>query len=468
MLDPSDVAATARALRSDHRQELNEWNQTYDYLTGASGIPVLPTGAGTELHEIARLSVKNIMPLVVDTFTQALAVGGFRSPSAETDAAVWAIWQREHMDARQAAIHRPAVAYGAAYVVLTHREGVEAVEWRLRTPRQVIAHYADPSQDEWPEYALEVWVVGSGSRRHFEGVLYDEVAAYPVKIYGEAGYGRIETVSIGDSGEPGTPHTFGVCPVVRFLNDRDTDGGCIRGEVQPLITDQQAINAVNFDRLVVSKYGAFPQKVITGWAPPEQEEASLPQLSSRRILAFADDDVKVQHFPAATVTAYNEILEEMIIHAALKARVNVAALTGDVSNVGAETIALVDAPNQRKIAAKQRSFGESWEQALRLAGQVEGVEVPDDAEVVWVETEARSFSQVVDGIGKLTVAGVPVESLLDQIPNLSQQKVDAIRESIRKAGAAGIAAQIIQAARTPAPPTTTVVTEPAATQPALF
>lgn len=444
MLEANEVITLARRLRDDHRIELNEFDETRDFLAGKRGVPSVPAGAAGDVREIAHLSVKNIMPIVVDTFSQALAVDGFRSPSSENDADVWDIWQRERMDARQSEVHRPAIGYGAAYVILAPNDSGR-VEWRLRTPRQVIAEYDDPTRDEWPQYALESWTVGSGTRKQVRGVLYDEEYAYPVTIFGDSRSSRME---VGE----GTLHGFDVCPVVRFLNDRDAEDK-VRGEVQPLIPDQRAINAVNFDRLIVSRFGAFPQKYIMGWAPPEDEEASLPTLSARGILAFDDADVKAGTFPSANVDAYNSILEEMIVHAALKARVNVAALTGNLSNVGAETIALVDAPNQRKIAAKKRSFGESWEQALRKTAEAEGIEVPDDAEVQWRDTEARSFAQVVDGITKLaSLEPALLSEMLTEIPGLSQQQVDSMREAIRRGEASSLARSIVDAARRPAPP----------------
>jgi len=442
MFDVTEVGDKVRELRATQRTEATVFDEVYGFMHGRLGRPTVPAGATGDIQELARLAVKNIMPLVVDTFAHALSVDGFRSPSAEANGAAWGIWQRERMDARQSEVHRPAVMYGAAYVIVALEDSGE-VGFRIRTPRQTVAEYTDPARDEWPICALETWETGTGNKTVVHGVFYDDTNAYPVTFFGTSKSARWE---LGD----GTPHGFSVCPVVRFLNDYDPEDK-VRGEVEPLIQDQRAINAVNFDRLVVSRFGAFPQKYIMGWAPDtgtaDGDEAYLQALSAMRVLAIDDPEAKAGAFPAASVTAYNEILQEMIVHAALKARVNVSALTGDISNVGAETIALVDAPNQRKIGAKKRAFGESWEQALRLAATAENVDVSEDAEVVWADTDPRSFAQVVDGISKLVATGVPVTSLLDQIPGLTQQKVDAITEDVRTADAKSLAAQIVASVR---------------------
>lgn len=448
MLDADEVVEVATELWRKHAEELPLLDTIRGYMRGELGRPSLPDDPDEELRELSRLAVKNIMPLVVDAFTSSLTVTGFRSPSSETDAAAWEIWQRERMDARQSQVHRPAVQYGASYLLLDQVGG--EVRYNPRSPRRMFAAYVDPSRDEWPQYALETWIEGKGNKKVRRGILWDATGSYDVIVRGSSKTSSVTFVEDADESLGYREHAFKVCPVVRFVNVSDVED-MLTGEVEPLINDQKALNAVNFDRLVVSRFGAFPQKFIMGWAPGTSSE--LAELSARRILAFEDSatDVKAGAFPAAEIGGYNSLIEEMLAYIATKARVQVHSLTGKLSNIGSETIALIDSPNQRKVEAKRLSFGESWEQAQRKAAEVEGVDVPDNAEVIWDDTEARSFAQVVDGVSKLSTAGVPIAELLDQIPGLSQQKIDTIREAVRQAEATGLASQLINAARSPQP-----------------
>jgi hypothetical protein len=102
-------------------------------------------------------------------------------------------------------------------------------------------------------------------------------------------------------------------------------------------------------------------------------------------------------------------------------------------------LAAAEANQQRKLAAKRESFGESWEQVLKLGAEMSAAE-PDAAEVtmadaaaevIWRDTEARSFAAVVDGVTKLAGAGVPIEQLLTIVPGMTQQQIAAIKESMR-------------------------------------
>lgn len=457
MLTPDEVIDTVRDLWKRHEDERAEHDRVYDYMRGKRGIPAVPEGSGDELEELARMSVKNVLGTVVDAFAQSLMVHGFRSTDApENDAEAWRWWQSQRLDARQSEAHRPAVGYGTAYAVVTKSQGA-----RLRTPRQMFAVYEDPSLDLWPIYALETWVDRSGPKPIRRGVLFDSTHEYPVdlgrlgpKVRGEEDRTRRIQVTIPreDNRQP-AEHGAATCPVVRFVNARDAED-LVVGEVSPLIPQQRALNAVNFDRLTVSRFGAFPQKYAIGWATDRE---TLLKTSVARLMAFEDDDVKVGDFTQASVDGYNSIIEEMVAHVATTAQVPLSSF-GSLINLSAEALAMAEAPYQRKLADKRESFGESWEQVLRLAGEIFGFEVSEDAEVVWRETEVRSYAQVVDGIVKLQGAGVPIEELLPDIPGWSQQRVTSARNAVRRNVGRGVLQDLRERAGTP--PTPADVTAP--------
>ncbi len=436
MLEDDEVIATVRDLWSRHRDELAEFDRIYNFVRGKYGVPPVPDSAGDELQDLAKLSVKNVLSLVRDAFTQPLRVVGFRSPAdAENATDVWALWQEQKLDARQKEPYRAAVTYGTGYAVVA-REGI-----RFRTPRQLFAAYGDAEVDVWPVYALETWIDRSGKKVMRRGMLYDDTHRYPVNLGTASEVNRKAeqvssiqrriTVTIDDEVEP-EEHGFDHPPVVRFVNDHDAEE-LVEGEIAPLIGDQKAINAVNFDRLVVSRFGAFPQKYVIGWAPDSPGE--LAQASAQTLMAFEDSaqDVRVGTFAAATVEGYNSILAEMLVHVAMKAGIAPFGITGSFANLAADTIAQIAKPYQDKLGAKQDSFGESMELVLRTFATLRGVKVPEDAEVVWDETEARSFAQVVDGIVKLQTAGAPIEELLEDVPGWTQQRVQRVRGALRRA-----------------------------------
>lgn len=461
MLEPAQIRALISDMWQLHVAERDWLDRIYEYTKGLRGRPIVPEGASQEVQDLARLSVKNVLALVRDSFAQNLSVVGYRTSTAKEDDPAWVIWQRNRMDARQAEVHRPALTYGAAYVTVT--PGPDGAVFRPRSPRQILAVYDDPALDAWPQYALETWVAQKNAKPHRRGVLYDDVFMYELDLGplstgdnmdGDRTSRPISVARVTDAVRHGATYQGRpVCPVVRFVNGRDADD-MIVGEIAPLILLQQAINNVNFDRLIVSRFGANPQRVITGWTGSTSE---VLKASAMRIWTFDDPDVKASAFPAASVEPYNSILEEMLQHIAMVAQISPSQVTGKMVNVSAEALAAAEAQQQRKLMAKRESFGESWEQVLQLAAEMDGVTQTSEqaaqdagAEVVWRDTEARSFGAVVDGVTKLASAGIPIEQLLTMIPGMTQQQVQGIKDAVAAAKAEAAKAAQAQASA-PAP-----------------
>lgn len=429
-MDDAEVLAAAKDLWQLHLADRPRLDRIHGFVTERYGKPKVPDDASPEVHSIAGMSYKNVLTLVRDSFAQNLSVVGYRSSSSGSDLPAWQMWRRNRMNARQAEIYRPALTYGASYVAVIPGEDGLAM-FRPRSPRNMLAAYTDPQSDAWPEMALEMWVETKGKDKVRKGLLYTDELVYPlilgtVVVEGDAANFINPQL---DPDFPPFPHGASHCPVVRYVNRRDAEE-IIVGEIEPLLTLQQAINNVNFDRLIVSRFGAFPQKVISGWTPSSKEEALAT--SARRVWAFEDFNVNAQTFAAAAIGPYNELLNEMFEHVAMVAQISPAQVTGQIVNVSAEALAASEANEQRKLVAMRESYGEGHEQLLSVGAEIEGdTSTAEDieAEVVWRDTEARSFGAVVDGVTKLSAQGVPITELLHLVPGVTQRQIQEIRRS---------------------------------------
>ena len=453
MLDESQIRDLVQDMYLLQQSELSDLDRIYEFMSGTRGLPRVPEGAEREIEDLARLSLKNVLPLVRDAFVQNLCVIGYRTALAKENDPSWRVWQANRMDARQVEVYRPAVTYGASYVTVV-RDDRKGVLWRPRSPRQLLAVYEDPQTDEWPEFAFEMWLDNTSAKAHRRARIYDNEFVYPVDL-GEVAASSVmldpNSIDFGrllgrmEVGEP-VAHGASECPVVRFTNGRDADD-VIVGEIEPLTVLQRALNSVNFDSLIVSRFGAFPQKVITGWSGSASDVLAA---SARRVWAFDDPDVKATTMSAADLGQYDAKMTEMLEFVATVAQVSPAKLNPKLSHVSADALAAAEANEQRKTESKRDTFGESWEQCFRLSAEIMGdsdTEDDESAEVVWRDTEARSFAAVVDGIGKLAAAGVPLEELVDMIPGTTQAKQKSIKDGIRRNQVNGL----IEALQAPQP-----------------
>lgn len=413
-----------------------------DYGGGRGGIPDVDEDASEELKDIARISRLNMCGVAVNTFARGLSAVGFRSPTEQDDEPAWSWWQRHRLDARQSQAHKQTLTYGESFVsVLPDDRMGDPARPVIWSPLSAHVEYAEPD-DLFPERATLI-------RRTAEGwsvLLVDDVTVTPAILRsapkGSEGQ-KVDGVRMGDIEVTGEPWEHGathdgrpVCPVVRFTDETSDEGARAVGVVEPLIDLNRAMNQVNFDRLVVARFGAHDQKLIIGWTAPKDR---LIRLSSSHIGAIDEhpDDVRVDSWKASPLSPYNELIREMREQVALEAAIPLWA-AGNISNVSTDTAAMIEAAHQRELQIKRESLGESWETVIRLAVAMEGDPEPSpEAEMVWRETQARAFGAVVDGIQKLAsipadAAGVPVEEMLDIIPGMTQQRIMAIRDGMRR------------------------------------
>lgn len=437
--------------------ELTKLRKRRDYASGRAGVPDVDDGASDELKDLAQISRLNMCGVVVKTFARGLSVVGFRSPTEKDDEPAWDWWQKHRLDARQAQVHRMAPTYGYCYVSVLPDDRVNdparPVIW---SPLSAHVEFDEPD-DMFPQTAVLIRHTAEGR----SVLLVDDTTVTPgiIRSAPEDGQGtKVQGSRFGDIEITGESWAHGatydgkpVCPVVQFVDETSDEGHKAEGVVEPLIDLNRAMNQVNFDRLTVARYGAHDQKLIIGWTAPKDR---LAKLSSAHIGAIDEhpDDVRVDRWQASPLAPYNELIREMREQVALEGAIPLWA-AGSISNVSTDTAAMIEQAHQRELQIKRESYGESWELVIRLGVSMSGAPAPSqDAETIWRETQARAFGAVVDGITKLAsvpadAAGVPLEEMLDLIPGMTQQRIIAIRDTIRRRRSQSMLAGLIAAGR---------------------
>lgn len=448
MLEPNEIIPLIGRMWQIHQLELAKFDRIDDYIDGKVGRPHIPDDADDEVKEIHAICVHNVLTLVLDAFVQNLSVVGYRGADAQENHAAWRRWQENRFDARQAEVYTSTVKYGVGYVV-AEREP-DGLKWRPRSPRQLIALYQDPQVDWWPQYALETWIDSTDARPRRKGLLLDSTHVYPMDLGEVSAPIRTEDenvrkvpISVSEDGI-GAPRPHGgvfrgrsVCPVVRYVNRPDSED-LIEGEIERLITDQRAINEVNFARLLVSRYGAHPQNVISGWTGTRHQ---LLATAVNKTWTFKEPDVRATRLEGASLEPYNSLIEKLEEHVARRAQISPTYVMSGMVNLSADALAAAERNQQRKLGAMRESNGESHEQLLQLSAGMDGdaeTATDESAECIWKDTEARSFGAMTDGIFKIGQAlkdGLPIEPLLPLIPGLTQQMISALKSAAEKARA---------------------------------
>jgi len=355
----------------------------------------------------------NFCPLIVDSISERLSVKGFRmGPDEEPDKDALEIWQRSFLDAESNAAHIDALVQGVAHLIV----------WVDDEGQPVIT----------PESAAEVVVqYAPGSRRRLEagyreftddwGVTHATLFM-PDQVYTSI---RGKEDSAWSEPEP-SPNPLGLVPIVPLTNRKRLKSEPF-SELAGIIPIQDAINKVASDAIVASEFAAFPQRVIMGLEPFEDTDEERRQMLKAyidRILAFDGENVKVDQWDPADLSNWVHLIDMLVQHMASQSRVpfHYFLLNGGQAPSG-ESITAAEAGLVAKARERMLHFGESWEEAMRIAFRV--IDDPRayafDAEVIWADPEHRSKAMLVDSLVKLRELNVPVQQLQEDYGYSPQQ-----------------------------------------------
>lgn len=393
----------------------------------------LPRRTTPELRKLANLSRVPWLSLVVTATAQAMYVDGYRSqldPAGPTDDALegkeasppWRTWLANGMDRRQIAVHRAALGYGYSFVKVLPGEdpvtGRAMSVLRGVSPRKMYALWEDAAEDDWPQYTLQVVEQSHGS--HLVRVL-DDTAEHELRV----DHNGDEVVYLDGP----RIHDAGVCPVVRFANMLDLDGRT-PGEVEPHIPVAARINKTSYDRMLTQHYNSWKVRTVAGMAEPDTEESAI-----RKKLQLRQDDLLIAEDPDTRFGTLDETPLEGFISAhradvealAAVSQTPTHELTGQMANLSAEALAAARASLNQKVVERQKNFGSSHAQMLRLAVALEGHEdyaSDHTGRVTWQDMEIRSMSQAADALGKLVqMLGVPPTATWGRIPGVEKTDV---------------------------------------------
>ena len=394
----------------------------------------LPRVVTPELKRLAELSRVPWLTLVVTACAQAMYVDGYRSsadPAGVTDdqreggsaSPPWRTWLANGMDRRQVALHRAALAYGWSFAKVL--PGEDPVTGRAMSvirgvsPRKMYALWEDAAEDDWPRYTMQI-IDATKNGEYLVRVLDDE-AEHELRVAGTDS-------DVEYLGLKGT-HGAGVCPVVRYANMLDLEGRS-PGEVEPLIPLAARANKTGYDRLLTQHFNSWKVRTIAGLAEPDTEEDAVRkklQLRQDDLLVAEDHETRFGTLDETPLEGFIAAYRNDVETLAAVSQTPTHELTGQMANLSAEALAAARASLNQKVVERQKAFGASHAQALRLAVALEG---HDDyasdptGRVTWQDMEIRSMSQAADALGKMaTTLFIPPSALWSRIPGVEKTDV---------------------------------------------
>ncbi|MDR6868460.1 hypothetical protein J2Y69_003076 [Microbacterium resistens] len=437
------LATTSKNAKQMKRRE--------DYLHGEQDKPWAPDGIGTEHESLRSQSIVNWMPLPVFAPIQRLRCEGVRTGLGDSiDKGMWRdVWAANKLEARQTIIYESMMTHGRGIASVWVNEKIrERPIVRPQSVRNVYLH-PDPEDPFRTEYAVKIVeqakapnaLIVPTAARGADSVAY---------VYDDESWMQLRRED--GAWEPtgkGGPHPMGATPFVTF-DYRPNANAEVFSPVDPLIPQQNAINTIRFNMLLAMQFSAFRQRVVTGFDPVMRDESGqivykrnpdgsiyttsegrrVPLLNEfgraavDRLLVFNGDQTKVFDMPESNLANYVTMLTEFLTQFFATSQVPPQYLLSRMANLSGDAISGAESTLTSLQGELKRYSNEGMVEMLTLAARAAGQNEPDpDMEMLYADTEVKSFGQIVDGIQKLITSGFPREGAWEMIPGANQPKV---------------------------------------------
>jgi hypothetical protein len=401
------------------------------YYQGAHDLRFASPRFKSEFASMFLSSTDNWMPIVVDSVQERLRVDGFRlGDTPSSDRRVWKLWQQNNLDADSDVLHTESLINGTAYtLVWPDVDDPTQPRITIEHPTQMIVEHAAGDR-RIRRAALKKWLSEDG---FVYATLY-----LPDFVYKFRSRSKPQSYTMGNSirwedrevaGEPWPlSNPFGRVPVTPIANQRRMLGDGESELAGGLTSLQDKINKLVFDMMLASEFAAFRQRWVTGMDIPRNPETNEPlepfNIAVNRLLVanpktdangeVIGNGVQFGEFSATDLNNYVQAIDMQVMHLASQSKTPPHYLNASADRLSGESIKAAETGLVAKVRARQRGYGEGWEDTMRLALEVAGIRPKGGAasmEVIWGDPESRTESQHVDSVLKKLSLGVPLMQL---------------------------------------------------------
>ncbi|MEI6404128.1 MAG: phage portal protein, partial [Actinomycetota bacterium] len=235
-----------------------------------------------------------------------------------------------------------------------------------------------------------------------------------------------------DGEEWPVPNRWGVVPVVPILNRPGLLEPSV-SEIENILSKQDMINKLLADMVVAAEYGAFRQRWATGVEIPDDSDGDGQPSDEfiaavNRLWSVTAPDAKFGEFGQTDLDPYVKAIVMLVQHIASQTATPPHYLLNTGVLPSGESLRAAEAPLVAKAKRRQRGFGASWAEVMRLALLMNGRELPagETITTVWADPESRTESEHVDAVMKMKSLDVPTQQLWELL-GFSPQQIERFK-----------------------------------------
>lgn len=401
-----DERALIQRLINQHDRELpqlREFNAEYELRAARAYMhPELLAELGDRIQQV----VIAWPQLVVDSLEERLDVEGFRLPKGDANDDLWRVWQENACDEQSQLGTVDALTMKRCYIAVgTNEEDAGTPLVTFESPLEVFAEI-DPRTRRTRSAIRRYGNDGDGIRPAEKYLtLYEANRTSYFDITREW--------KLLDRDE----HEVGEPLIVPQINRARLADWCGRSELTPVLPLSHAANKLATDMMVAAEFIAVPLRGIFGVSPADFEDADGNKLTPMQVimgklLAIPDDEKVARQFEFASAQLSN-------FHDSIN---QLARLVASISGLpphflglatdnppSADAIRSAEARLVKRAERKQRAFGGSYEQAMRLVCRLRDGDWDPQwrrLETIWRDASTPTVAQTADAAVKKHAEGI--------------------------------------------------------------
>jgi len=396
--------------------DMERWN---DYYEGRQPLAFASEKFREAFGGRFRAFSSNFCALVVDGTRERMEVTGFSMANARSAKRAWRIWQDNDMDALSQMAHTEALVKGIAFAlvepdpisgtpVITVEDPLDAITISDHRRKRIAG--------------LKRYVDEDG---YLNIVLYQPDVIWRLRSESKWSNGGEASLTLVPAPLPGEDwplrNPLGVVPLVPLPN-RPRLRVYGKSEIDPVMSNQDAVNKYRADALVAAEFAAFRQRWATGIEIPVDPKTGQPvepfKAAVDRLWVVPPPDpddpnpgkAEFGEFSATDLAPYQAMIESEVGAMSSISRMPYHYLLGQPTAVppSGESLKSSEAGLVSKVRTIELHIGEGWEEVALLCLAATGDSGSRDTtiEAQWRDPETRNEGVRTDAVTKAKQARV--------------------------------------------------------------
>ena len=344
---------------------------------------------------------QNWCSVIINAALDRLTLKGWDAKDKTTNDKLDELWTVENLQLDAYEAHYGALVTGEAFIIAW--DSGDGVEIYYNDPRMCHVFY-NAERPKEKQFAAKWW--SDGNVWYMTLYYPDRLEYYVTKSKDQpGGYGAFKPMETPTADNP-----FGVIPVFHLRTNRRK----ARGELDDIITLQDAVNKLLADMMVAGEFGAFPQRYIISQADTSNLKNGPHIIWEIPAGDGQSESTQVGQFAATDLNNYLNAMDKLANSIAIISRTPKHYFYNAGASLSGEALIAMEAPLTKKIGQRQENFSVVWRELgaflvkLTGGGDVEPADITpiwEPAESVQPYTEAQTRVLAVN-------AGIPLNTQL--------------------------------------------------------